>query len=116
MFTETFLIVQLVIFLSATVLAWIFIAKIFKKYQLRIKELKQVGAYNEWAGKNKFMLFFARLFDFLAAVSFAAFIFISISQKSSANVISLFYLLFVFKFFSIAIYLLLYLKIPKQQE
>jgi hypothetical protein len=116
MLSDTFLIIQLIVYISAIILAWVFISKTFKKYRLQIKELKRHGTYDEWAADNRYMLFFARFFDFLAALSFAAFVFISIAEKSSANVIFLFYFLFVSKFFSIALYLLLYLKIPKKQD
>ena len=104
-----------ILYVGAIIIGWIFISKTLKKYNQCLAEMRKNGRYTKWAKENKTLLFFAKLFNYAAIFCFASFIFISIS-KTSANVIILFELLFPFLFISIALHLILYLKLPKNQD
>ena len=105
----------LISYIGAVIIGWVFISKILKKYIQRIADMKKNGSYTKWMKANMALLFFARLFDYMAILCFVSFIFLSIA-KISDNVTILFKLLFPFLFISIAMHLILYLKLPKNQD
>ncbi len=105
-------IILLVLYLSTIALSLLYIFRIFRKYELLTTEMKKNGIYSDWAKENKALLFFARLFNYVAVFCLAGFL-IDAIYKWSDNPINIFQLFLSFKLVSILLYLILYLKIPK---
>lgn len=103
------------LYISAIIIGIIFISKTLNKYNQRIAIMKRVGSYTEWAKENRMLLFFAKLFDYAAVFCLTGFIFLSIA-KTSNDISILIGLLFPFLFISIALHLILYLRLPKNQN
>lgn len=104
--------VLLLLYVGVIIIGWIFVSRTLKKYNRYIIEMKKNGSYTGWAKENKALLFFARLFRYVAILCFVSFILLSIA-KISKNITVLFELTFPFLLSSIALYLILYLKLPK---
>lgn len=107
--------ILLVLFLGVIALSLLYISKIFKKYDQITSEMKKDGSYSEWAKENKALLFFARVFNYIAALCFAGFIIIAI-YKWLDNPIIFIQLFFTLKLISILFHLILYFRIPKIKQ
>lgn len=106
--------ILLVLYVGAIIIGWFFVSRTLKKYNRYIIEMKKDGSYTGWAKENKALLFFARLFRYAAILCLVSFIFLSIATISK-NITILFELTIPFLLSSIALYLILYLKLPKNQ-
>jgi hypothetical protein len=104
-----------VLYVGVIIVGGVFISKLVKKYNQHIIAMKKNGSYTEWAKRNKTLLFFARLANYVILFCFAGFIFLSII-KTSGNVAVLINLVFPFLLISIALHLILYFKLPKNQD
>jgi hypothetical protein len=105
----------LILEIIAIVGGLIFITKVIKKYRHYVFKMQKNETYTVWARENKLLLLFAKLFDYaagLCAIGFGFFL----MAKIPSNARFLFELLVAFKFISIASYLVLYLRIPKNQN
>ncbi len=93
----------------------VFIFNTYKKYNQTIAGMKKDGSYPEWTARNKTLLFFARVFDYLAVFCFAFFVIFSITKPSGSSGV-LTYLVFPFLLIATVFHLILYFKLPKNQK
>jgi hypothetical protein len=91
----------------------VFISNTYKKYNQTIAKMKKDGSYSEWTSKNKTLLFFTRLFDYISVFCFALYIVMTITKASGGSGV-LTYLVFPFLPIATAFHLILYFKLPKK--
>jgi len=107
--------ILLFLLLGVIALSLLYISKIFKKYDQITSEMKKDGSYSEWAKENKTLLFFAKIFNYTAALCLAGFIIIAIYKWLDYPIIFI-QLFFTLKLISILFYLILYLRIPQTKQ
>jgi hypothetical protein len=106
--------VLFILYIVTFIIIWLTVSRILKRYNSYTLQMKKDGSYSAWAMENKALLFFARLFKYVAILCFVSLIFLSIFEILK-NVMILFELTFSFLLISIALYLILYLKLPNNQ-
>jgi len=105
----------LILYVGVIFFGGVFIFRIFKKYNQSVFAMKKNGGYAEWTKSNKTLLFFTRLFDYIAVFCFASFIILSITKASDGSAV-LNYLVFPFLLIATVFHLILYFKLPKGQD
>jgi hypothetical protein len=104
-----------VLYVGIIIVGGVFISKAVRKYTQCVITMKKNGSYVEWAKRNKILLFFARLVDYVIFFCFASYIFLLVA-KISDNATSLINLALPFFLISITLHSILYFKLPKNKD
>jgi len=106
------LFIPLILIVCAIIIGWFFVSKIFKKYNQYIDKMKSNGTFKKWEKENKLLILFEKFFDYASIFCFIGFVFLSMTHVPFETRIFI-ELLIPLKLISIALYLILYLKIDK---